>query len=138
MELPEINLRYAAIAVAILVVAVLFLVFNPFQAKAINAYFDPVGIVKPGQQATLVVELTNTAGQDIAREELSVAAIDAASITVGEMPPAQQNVAKGDVRKFRIPITVGGSATEGTYSLEITAGFDAKQEKTRITLEVRK
>ena len=140
MEIPAFvanNLKWLAIIAVILVAILLMLILNPFQVRTINAYFEPSGAVRPGQNTTLVVEVTNTLGRDIATETVSVTAIDKASLGIKDGQATQYNVAKGDLRKFRIPV-VATAATEGTYSIEITAMLDSKQEITRIALEVRK
>jgi hypothetical protein len=140
MNLPQVDKKYLAVAIALLFVAVAVIVYLPpaFTSKTINAYFSQ-STLSPGQNTDLIVEITNTLDRDIPENEfsMSVSSINE-GITIGEFAQPTGTIGKGDMRKITVPIALSGDLLGGTYSLEIMVNFGEEAHSSRVVLTITK
>jgi len=138
MELPEIDKRYILIIAVVLLIAAAALLFLPslFSQKTVNAYFSTSKLA-PGQNTSLIVEVTNTLGKDVSSVMISVSPLNR-GIIGSLVTPLNGTLGIGEMRRITVPISLETNLLEGTYSIQIDASLDGAQYSARVALEVKK
>ena len=126
------------IVALVIIVAVAWALIGPIEAGTVNAYFTP-NSVRAGETITLVVEVTNTLGENANSLTVNLAngSYDKTVLAFDKEYDTLSFVATGDVRKFYFTGTVLSDEHPGIYHIDVITELDGEVETVRPALEVK-